>query len=174
MGGFFYLTLASVAAGMTASVVRWAVLDSVHARTGLRQPQWDDSFLARRLSAFDYLVENHYRYYQFYGNSAVALVFAYASWRCSDGSVGVPAGSIEAALVLLEVVFIAGSRDALRKYFQRSSALLGVEESEKTNDQRESSFSGKRGADCCEEAVGQKIGETHPSRSHHDRKKGEA
>ena len=39
VGGFLYVTLASVAAGLTVSTVRWAVIDTIHHWTGLTQPQ---------------------------------------------------------------------------------------------------------------------------------------
>ena len=43
IGGFLFVTLASVAAGMTASAVRWATIDRLHHWTGIEKPVWDDS-----------------------------------------------------------------------------------------------------------------------------------
>lgn len=137
VGTFLYVLLASVGAGMTAGAFRWLLLDSAHELTGIRRPTFDESRLWERLEAFDYLVENHYRYYQFYGNSAVAILMAYAAW-CIGGRPGTVAFPlIEMWLVIVIGVFVAGSRDALRKYYSRASRLLGtLEESETTNDQR--------------------------------------
>src|SRR5687768_14627407 len=45
IGGFLYLTLASLTAGMTITAVRWAVLDTVNGWTGLRLPPLDFSKL---------------------------------------------------------------------------------------------------------------------------------
>src|SRR5437763_832294 len=68
VGGFMYVTLASVAAGVTVSTVRWAVLDTIHRWTGLPQPAWDFSRLQDNVVAYNVLNEIHYKYYQFHGN----------------------------------------------------------------------------------------------------------
>jgi hypothetical protein len=47
---------------MVASCIRWLTIDRIHIWTGLVPPIWDDAILAQRMAAFDYLVENHYRY----------------------------------------------------------------------------------------------------------------
>ena len=123
VGGFLFVTLASVAAGMTASAVRWAVIDTLHHHTGIAKPAWDDSKLSDRLHAFEALVENHYRYYQFYSNSLIAMLFSYAAWRPSLG--GGPRGS-DLGVLLLAAVFFAVSRDNLRRYYGRAAVLLGT------------------------------------------------
>jgi hypothetical protein len=124
---------------MTASVIRWAVLDTAHHFTGLVRPTLDESRLTERLDAFDYLVEQHYRYYQFYGNSLVALTAAYAMWRCSPHAASAGLGWVEALLLTLTVVFAAGSRDALRKYYNGGTLLLGTMRKESESDERQAS-----------------------------------
>lgn len=57
VGGFLYVTLASVGTGITVSTVRWAVIDSLHHWTGIRRPPWDDSKLQDKLEAYQALVE---------------------------------------------------------------------------------------------------------------------
>lgn len=66
IGGFLYLTVASLAMGMTVSAVRWVVVDTLHARTGLRSPPLDFSRLGPNVAAMQLLIEIHYRHYQFY------------------------------------------------------------------------------------------------------------
>jgi hypothetical protein len=125
IGGFLYLTVASIAVGMTVSAVRWAILDTLHAVTGLPLPSLDFSRLGENVNAFGLLIEIHYRHYQFYSNMFVASAMAYACYRIemtSPFSVGWP----DLAFVLLELVFFATSRDTLRKYFVRSQQLLSA------------------------------------------------
>src|SRR5437879_3020589 len=52
IGGFLYLTLASLGAGMTVSAIRWATIDHVHAWTGLPIPQRNFSNLGPNVEAF--------------------------------------------------------------------------------------------------------------------------
>jgi len=134
VGGFMYVSMASVATGMTVSALRWAVVDSLHVFTGLVRPAWDDSRLSERLRGFEALVENHYRYYQFYANTLVALALAYPTWR-----INAHAGLLhpmDFGFLLVEGVFLAASRDALRRYYHRSAILLGTRERQVSHDQR--------------------------------------
>ena len=138
------MTLGSAAAGMTVSAVRWAVLDSILHRTGLSRPIWDDSKLSERLPAVEFLVENYYRYYQFYGNTLVAMLFGYGTWRLSGAGSATAFGWIDVGVVFIAVVFVAGSRDTLRKYYERATLLLGNRESEAGCDERRRTSARKR------------------------------
>jgi hypothetical protein len=124
IGGFLYLTVASLAAGMTVSAVRWAVIDTVHAWTGLRVPPLAFSKLGQNVAAYRLLIEIHYQHYQFYSNMFVATAIAYLCYRVSLGSVAF-LGWPDAAFICIETVFFATSRDTLRKYYTRSRQLLG-------------------------------------------------
>ncbi|MGA2501269.1 MAG: hypothetical protein ABSH20_26315, partial [Tepidisphaeraceae bacterium] len=86
VAGFCFVALASLAAGLMVSAVRWAAVDSLHHRTGVTRPAWEDATLSVKLEAFDYIVENHYRYYQFYANMLVALPFSYAALRVAGST----------------------------------------------------------------------------------------
>jgi hypothetical protein len=125
VGGFLFITLASVAAGMLASTVRWLLLDSLHHATGIPQPKWDFRHFPASLAAVDSLVQDHYRYYQHYGNTLVALIFVETVRLAGGGHTQPPWGAwTHLAIVLACVVLYLGSRDALRKYYERTSAIL--------------------------------------------------
>jgi hypothetical protein len=130
VAGFLYVTLASIGAGLLSSVIRWAVIDPIHHRTGLIRPHWDDSKLVDRLPAFNYIVENHYRYGQCYGNTLVVLPLAYALHRFSSGPPPVMGIWTDLAVITLCVILFFGSRNALGRYYQRAVTLLGQFESE--------------------------------------------
>lgn len=125
VAGFLYATLASVAAGVTVSTLRWLILDALHRATGLHWTEWDFSSLQQNVAAFEVLIEIHYRYYQFYGGMMLALVIAYLAGRVSVGFWSAPIGWAELGLVALEAVFLLGSRDTLKKYLAREEMLLG-------------------------------------------------
>jgi hypothetical protein len=123
IGGFLYLTIAAIAAGMTINAIRWAVLDMIHAMTGLPPPTLDFSRLAGREAAFGLLIAIHYHHYQFFANSFTATAIAYVAYRRSTGFVGT-AGWMDLGIVFIEIVFFWTSRDTLQKYFHRSEQLL--------------------------------------------------
>ena len=60
IGGFLYLTVASLAAGMTVSAIQWAVVDTLHSLTGLPLPPLDFSRLGKNVAAYGLLIEIHY------------------------------------------------------------------------------------------------------------------
>jgi hypothetical protein len=124
VGGFLYVTLASLAAGLTLSAVRWLVLDPLHHLTGVRKPNWDFSQLQAKFTAFEGLVENHYRYYQFYASMLLVMFIATAHPRrvslVLEGK-----GYVHTGIgVLLILLFFVASRDALSKYYARTGKLL--------------------------------------------------
>lgn len=110
-------TVMAVAAGLTVSTVRWLVIDTIHRKTGVRRPERDFARLERSVAAQEYLDLAHYRYYKFYSNMVVALVYAYATrdyalgWR---GVVDLP----------VAVLFFVASRDTLAKFYDRTGKLL--------------------------------------------------
>lgn len=122
IGGLLYLSLASLAAGMTVSAVRWATLDTLHARTGLRPPKLDFAHLPGKVEELRLLIEIHYQHYQFYANMLVAVFVAYVGYRVHVGFAAPDLADL--AVVVLEPVFYFTSRDTLRKYYTRSRQLL--------------------------------------------------
>jgi len=126
VGGFLYVTLASLGAGLTVSGVRWAVVDSIHYLSGLRRPAWKFVNLDNKLRGFLMLNESHYRYYQFYGNMFVAAGFTYAAWLISSGKGIKAAGWATVHFAVLEAILFANSRDTLAKFYFRVAQLLGT------------------------------------------------
>lgn len=126
IGGFLYVALASIAAGLLLGAVRWLTLDRLHHATGVRVPRWNFGALQRNLAAFEGSVDNHLRYYQFYGHTLLAVLIA-AAVR-GPRVIHSPAEATVAASLLLPLIallFVA-SRDALAKHYLRTSAILGT------------------------------------------------
>ncbi|HYV38094.1 MAG TPA: hypothetical protein VE988_20580 [Gemmataceae bacterium] len=108
----------AVAVGLIVSTVRWLVIDTLHHRTGLKQPRWDFALLEKNVAAFEFLIDIHYRYYKFYANMVVALLWAYATGGYALGWRGL-------VYWLLAALCLFASRDCLGKYYGRSGQLLG-------------------------------------------------
>jgi hypothetical protein len=122
-----YTVMAATALGMILSCFRWLLIDHVFAWTGITPPEWEFERLEQRLPAFDYFVEYHYRYYQFYANTFIAVLWTYAlnRWLGTSAFLGVVT---DAAVLLFSAALLAGARDALRKYYQRTNRLLSAPE----------------------------------------------
>ena len=134
IGPTVYVIFAAITLGMILSCFRWLLIDHVHHWTGIRRPVWDDSQLDGRLGAFDYLVEVHYRYYQFHANTIVAILVAYGLNRIMTTSPLLGIGTDLGVVVLCTVLFV-GSRNALANYYAGTTRLVGhVAEKESGND----------------------------------------
>lgn len=119
-----YAVLAAAAIGLIVSCFRWMVLDRIHALTGVRRPALDDRRLPDVLVAFDYLVQNHFRYYEFCGNTLVAIVLSYAVVRFSGRFSFVGVGT-DLVVLVISIALFAASRNALANYYTRTARLVG-------------------------------------------------
>jgi hypothetical protein len=124
IGPTIYALLAAMAVGMILSCIRWLVVDHLHQWSGITAPALDFRQLENRLEALDYLSDNHYRYYQFYANTLVAILWAYTVNRLLQTSPLLGIGSDLGAVFLCVVLFL-GSRDTLWKYRVRANQLIG-------------------------------------------------
>ncbi len=126
VGGFLYVTLGAVATGLFVSTIRWLVIDGIHHRTGISEPEWDFSDMNENLATFELLVASHYRYYQAYSNLVVAGIILFTSLWLTNANVRAHAVRDFAGLAAIEVVLWLGSRDTLRKYYRRAEALMAT------------------------------------------------
>ena len=120
-----YTLLAATTMSQIINCFRWVLLDQFHSWCGLRPTATDFSQLHARIDGFDYLVQNHYRYYQFAGNMLLAIVWAYGINRILKTSPSMGFGT-DLGVVILVLVLFAASRDALAKYYHRTDSLLGT------------------------------------------------
>ena len=120
VGGFLYITLASVGIGQLVSTLRWLLIDSLHHATGIQKPNVDFSRLKDSVDAFDRLIEIHYRYYQWHANALVASIIAAVLRWSADGFQCHEFG----LLLAIDVLLFVGSRDTMSKYQRRVEDLL--------------------------------------------------
>src|SRR5688500_9692976 len=74
LGPPLYAVMGATTLGLLVSAVRWLIVDRFHALTEIQRPRWDDRKLHSRLNGFDYLVQSHFRYYEFAANSMIAIL----------------------------------------------------------------------------------------------------
>jgi hypothetical protein len=134
LGPTVYVLMTAITVGMIISCFRWVIIDHMLRWTGVVAPRWDFRLLATRVGALDYLVDGHYRYYQFYANTLMAVLWAYPIHRFFGTSQFLSLGTDLGALILCAVLF-AGARDTLANYYLRAGQLIGpVTEKDPTGD----------------------------------------
>lgn len=122
IGGFMFFLLAATSCGMILSAIRWAILDTLHYLTGLKSPELDFGKLEGKSSSFMLIVENNYRYYLFYGNSLIAMLgLVVVAWL---EEVPLALRWLPILFCLMAVLFLA-SRDSLRRFYSRTSQIIG-------------------------------------------------
>ncbi len=121
VGGFLYVTLASIGCGLVVSTARWLVIDTLLHFTGIQKARWSLAALREQLPAFEMFVLYTYRYYQFYANCVVAI----PTW-CVLRLLHQQTIQIRwlAALAITEIVLLVGARDTLKKYYRRTNEIL--------------------------------------------------
>jgi len=83
--------------------------------------------LQANVTAYETLIEIHYRYYQWYSNMLIALLFLLISRVLTEG-LGAILDGYSVGILILCGVFFAGSRDTiLKKYYDRGAKLLKFE-----------------------------------------------
>ena len=124
VGGFLYATLASFSLGLLISAVRWLLVDHLLYYTGVGRKSLDFSNLKDkdRFAAFQGVVENHYRYYQYYSNTLIAILATFILYLVF-GKVK-PSVAIWIVAILIMLALFFGSRDALNKYYTRANEIL--------------------------------------------------
>jgi hypothetical protein len=124
IGGFLYSTLASLALGLLVSAIRWLLVDHfLYWITRVRRPTIDFSKLKQKdaFLAFEGVVENHYRYYQYYSNTLVAVVASFLAYLASASEW--PSEWVIIGLIALCVALLLASRDCLTKYHKRAAEV---------------------------------------------------
>jgi hypothetical protein len=119
-----YALMAATTVGMIVGCVRWLVVDHLLEWSGVPKMVRRYESLPDKLDALDHLIEMHYRYYQFYANTLVAILWAYGMNRFY-GTLPLLGPGTDLGVLILGAVLLAGSRDTLTKYRQRLGRVLG-------------------------------------------------
>lgn len=133
LGPPLYAILAATMIGMVLSCFRWVLLEPLHGILGLRRPQWDDRKLDRVLEGFDYLVLNHYRYYEFCSNTLLAAAGGYLMNRAA-GTAAWLGWMTDIVIATVCGVLFAASHNALKNYYARTGSLVGISISRTSGD----------------------------------------
>jgi hypothetical protein len=125
VGDFLYATLASLALGLLISAIRWLLIDHfIYHVTYVKRANIDFSKLKEdgAFEVFEGVVENHYRYYQYYSNTLVAVVLSFLAFLKFGNEW--PSTLTSTLVILLCFTLLLASRDCLKNYNERA-AMIG-------------------------------------------------
>ncbi len=123
VGGFLFVVVSSIGAGVFLSGLRWLVLDwafgpppAVDSRRRAIDPQTE--------AIYEDIRSQHYRYYQFYANMLCAIVLLYVAWVVTTAPGWRAAGLRFLVLLGASVILFLSARDAVHKYDEKVRHLL--------------------------------------------------
>jgi hypothetical protein len=124
VGGFLYAILASLALGLLISAIRWLLVDHfLYYFTCLKRTEIDFSKLKDKdaFKAFQGVVENHYRYYQYYSNTLVAVGVSFLAYLWKGQNL--PSKPVIFGVILACLTLLLASRDCLKNYHERAAKI---------------------------------------------------
>lgn len=126
VGLFLLVILASVIVGLEISVIRWVVFEGCLCRNHKLKPE-DLKNLANKdkYVAFRMLVDEQYRYHQFFGGMAIAQPYLFFGWlRSAPKTNLLEALAFGSLAIALETVTIFAAISAWKRYIERGSVIL--------------------------------------------------
>lgn len=119
------LVMQSLLLGLEVTLLRWLIFERLLGQShSFTSKEFQKLSEPETLSAFHMVVEQHYRYHQFWGGLAVVIPIGAAGWlRSSPATLELKLAGA-ALLFALECLTAAGALSALRLYVDRGKAIL--------------------------------------------------
>jgi hypothetical protein len=127
IGPSVILLLAALAAGLIVSAIRCYVFE----KFVCRETQFEKDMFSRlgtgeKLSSFRAVVDEHYRYHQFYGGCFVGLAIAYFGWLWNTYPTltWIWRAVSLVGFVVVEALMFVTATDAYEKYIDRGNTIV--------------------------------------------------
>lgn len=130
LGPSFFLLLSALTVGLLVSGIRFYVFQEWICRSHRLGREIFKGLTGDRLTSFKAVVDEHYRYHQFYGGCAIAIPVLFAGWvrgKWFTAGCGQTALWI-AGFLLLETFLIFTARGSFIDYTSRSKEIVTQEE----------------------------------------------
>ena len=131
VGLFLLVIFAALTIGLIVSAPRWFLYEKCLLKRYKFEPEGFSSLREKdRLEAFRAVVDEHYRYHQFFGGMSIVAPILLGGWiKCAWSSISCRWVLFSIVLtVSIEVILILGAIDSFKKYVDRGSAIMkGVE-----------------------------------------------
>ena len=126
VGPSIILLLIALGIGLCVSALRFFLFEKLLCRAHTFPADMFSKLRAEgRLTSFKAVVDEHYRYHQFYGGCAVAVLILYAGWlRHAFQDIDLGFLLVTAAFGLFEWLTVATAKDAFVRYVQRGTIIV--------------------------------------------------
>ena len=126
VGPSVILLLIALAVGLCVSALRFFLFEKLLCRNHKFPPDMFSKLAAEgRLASFKSVVDEHYRYHQFYGGCAVAILILYTGWlRHAIDDIDLRFVLVSVAFGLFELLLIVTGKDAFVRYVQRGTIIV--------------------------------------------------
>lgn len=127
IGPSFFLLLSALTMGLFLAAIRFYLFEKLLCRRHrFPKDMFKELSTEDKLVAFKAVVDEHYRYHQFYGSCGVALLiffprWIWGNWARLSGSNRV---SLCAVFIVFEVILGLTARDAFIRYVERGNAIV--------------------------------------------------
>jgi len=133
VGGFLFVLVASIGVGVFLSGIRHLFFDRFLLKDLGRPPQLDQKKRKDLEGPYQSLKEDHYRFYQFYSNTAVALPIAFLFWVVTQSPAQARAIVVGVVLLMAVAILYVSARHCLARYREKQRDLLGIAAAPGTN-----------------------------------------
>jgi hypothetical protein len=115
----------AVGMGLCLSAIRSLIFEKFLCRKHAFPPTtFAALYKENKLSAFKVIVDEHYRYHQFYGGCAVALLILFAGWCYHHSVCDGQLVWLSIGFVMVELLLGNAARDSYIKYVDRGSIVV--------------------------------------------------
>ena len=126
VGPSVLLLLSAIGVGLFVSAMRFWLFEKILCRKHRLPP---DTFALlykdAKLPAFRALVDEHYRYHQFYGGCAIAApVLFFGWWHMQDNMLSKNAGLVAAAFIASEFLLACSANEGFIRYIDRGHVIV--------------------------------------------------
>ena len=125
VGPLSVVLLISLVVGLQVSLFRWLIFEKWLCRHDRLEEKYFKTLSDEgHLSAFQVVIEQHYRYHQFWGGIAVVIPVGMLGWMLSGLELNWPSALTLGFLIFVEGLTVVGAIEAFRFYTKRAKAVL--------------------------------------------------
>lgn len=137
VGPSVVLLLIAIGMGLILTAVRYYLFEKLLCKKCKLPPNMFTRLVEEgRLSLFKAIVDEHYRYHQFYGNRAVALLILFAGWCLAHLKLSCTVILVSIGFIALELLLVSAGRQTYIQFVRRGTTIVEAQQTQVTETPR--------------------------------------